>query len=152
MTLEAPPPVRTPAPVKPSNGFHPPPGDGYRGNGHGGSGGKGSGGMGSGGTGWPGEGPQPEGQPPPARRRSIWPLILDLGLAMALFGLIITGRFLIVIGAVPGLSPARRAWPDEQANGVPTYRLLNRAMGFARSLSAASAVAGARRCRVGVVR
>ena len=34
------------------------------------------------------------------RRRSIWPFLLDLGVVMALFGLIIIGRFLIVIGAV----------------------------------------------------
>jgi hypothetical protein len=38
--------------------------------------------------------------PPPKKRRSIWPLLLDLGLVMMLFGLIIVGRFLIPIGAV----------------------------------------------------
>lgn len=37
---------------------------------------------------------------PPARRRSVWPFLVDLGLVMALFGLIITGRPLIVIGGV----------------------------------------------------
>ena len=37
---------------------------------------------------------------PPKKRRSIWPLLLDLGLVMMLFGLIIVGRFLIPIGAV----------------------------------------------------
>ena len=43
----------------------------------------------------------PDNQPlPPKKRRSIWPLLLDLGLVMMLFGLIIVGRFLIPIGAV----------------------------------------------------
>jgi len=37
---------------------------------------------------------------PPKKRRSIWPLLLDLGLVMMLFGFIIVGRFLIPIGAV----------------------------------------------------
>lgn len=37
---------------------------------------------------------------PPARRRSVWPFLVDLGLVMALFGLIITGRPLIVIGGL----------------------------------------------------
>jgi hypothetical protein len=37
---------------------------------------------------------------PPAKRRSVWPFITDLGLVMALFGLIIAGRPLIAIGAV----------------------------------------------------
>jgi hypothetical protein len=47
------------------------------------------------------------GEPPPdalaagrAKRTSFWPFVMDVGLVMALFGLIITGRFLIVIGAV----------------------------------------------------
>ena len=44
---------------------------------------------------------EPESVPlPPKKRRSIWPLLLDLGLVMMLFGLIIVGRFLIPIGAV----------------------------------------------------
>jgi hypothetical protein len=44
---------------------------------------------------------EPEGAfQPPKKRRSIWPLLLDLGLVMMLFGLIIVGRFLIPIGAV----------------------------------------------------
>lgn len=63
------------------------------GNGHGHGNGHGNGR----GTGWPEEAPAPRG---PQRRRSIWPFVLDLGLAMALFGLIITGRPLIVIGGV----------------------------------------------------
>lgn len=74
----------TPASVKPDgtdevgSGKRPPDGNGHK-------------------TGWPEEAPPPQY---PTRRRSIWPFLLDLGLAMALFGLIITGRFLIVIGAV----------------------------------------------------
>jgi hypothetical protein len=89
MTLRAP----TPAPVRPEGpegdqGGNLPPGRNGHGNGHGGNGR---------GTGWPGEAPPPRY---PSRRRSLWPFLLDLGLAMALFGLIITGRFLIVIGAV----------------------------------------------------
>jgi hypothetical protein len=38
--------------------------------------------------------------PLPAKRTSFWPFLMDVGLVLALFGLIITGRFLIVIGAV----------------------------------------------------
>ncbi len=89
--------LSTPAPVKPGppteksrNGFEPPHRNGVGGNGHDSDG--------HGGTGWPGEAPQPDGAP--RRRRSLWPFVLDLGLALALFGLVITGRFLIVIGAV----------------------------------------------------
>jgi hypothetical protein len=81
--------LTAPAPLKPRlperTGSGKPP------NGHGNGGGNGHG------TGWPGEAPPPKG---PQRRRSIWPFLLDLGLAMALFGLIITGRPLIVIGGV----------------------------------------------------
>ncbi len=76
--------VKLPAPVKPAGpdgtgGDKPPP----NGNGHH--------------TGWPTEAPEPRF---PARRRSFWPFLLDLGLALALFGLIITGRPLVVIGGV----------------------------------------------------
>ncbi|MCC6191985.1 MAG: cytochrome c oxidase subunit 4 [Anaerolineales bacterium] len=39
-------------------------------------------------------------QQPPKRRRSYWPFLLDLGLVLALFGLIIAGRPLMVVGAV----------------------------------------------------
>ncbi len=78
--------IKVPAPVKPGGpdkiGGEKPPSNGS-GNGHH--------------TGWPEEAPEPQF---PARRRSIWPFLLDLGLAMALFGLIITGRPLIVIGGV----------------------------------------------------
>lgn len=82
--------MTTPAPVKPDRtertGARQPAqghGDGNgQGNGHGAR--------------WPGEAP-PQG---PRGRRSIWPFVLDLGLTMALFGLIITGRPLIVIGGV----------------------------------------------------
>ena len=79
-----------------------PPKNGHEhGNGHGSGRGTGPGGSGEG----PGEGGrgEPEAEAPvrfPARRRSVWPFLLDLGVALALFGLIITGRFLIVIGAV----------------------------------------------------
>ena len=84
MTLSAPAPVR-PGRTERMNG-HPSPngnGNGHSGNGHDGSG-------------------EAEAAPfiPPKRRRSIWPFVLDLGLVMMLFGLIIIGRFLIVIGAV----------------------------------------------------
>jgi hypothetical protein len=49
-------------------------------------------------TGVPGDG---ESAPyvPPAKRRSYWPFLVDLGLVLALFGLIIAGRPLIVVGA-----------------------------------------------------
>ena len=63
-------------------------------------------GNGGGGSRGPGNGnsdgsSEPDDQPlPPKKRRSIWPLLLDLGLVMMLFGLIIVGRFLIPIGAV----------------------------------------------------
>jgi hypothetical protein len=81
--------LTAPAPLKPrlperTGGGQPPSGHGNgHGNGHS--------------TGWPGEAPPPQS---PRRRRSIWPFLLDLGLAMALFGLIITGRPLIVIGGI----------------------------------------------------
>ena len=93
MAVIAPPP----APIKPAppsrppvrtNGHPPPP----NGNGHGGRDHNGSG---------PGDGHgDPEEFRPPKKRRSIWPFLLDLGLVMMLFGLIIIGHFLIVIGAV----------------------------------------------------
>jgi hypothetical protein len=88
MTLTA------PAPVKPGadrpNG-HPPAND----NGHNGHGGH----IGHDGhNGW--SEPERAPQPPPRKRRSIWPFLLDLGLVMMLFGLIIIGHFLIVIGAL----------------------------------------------------
>lgn len=76
--MTAPAPIKSRIPKKPGSGKLP---NGH-GNGHG--------------TSWPGEAP-PEAR---RRRRSIWPFLLDLGLAMALFGLIITGRPLIVIGGV----------------------------------------------------
>ena len=87
--------MTAPAPVKPdrterTGARKPPPGHGD-GNGQGNGQGNGRG------TGWPGQAPPPQG---PRRRRSIWPFVLDLGLTMALFGLIITGRPLIVIGGV----------------------------------------------------
>lgn len=72
-------------------------------NGHGNGRGRGTG------SGGDGQGPsdpgrdEPQREAPvqfPARRRSVWPFLLDLGVVLALFGLIITGRFLIVIGAV----------------------------------------------------
>jgi len=73
-------------------------------NGHGNGRGNGRGtGPGGGDEGGDGGREEPEGKAPahfPARRRSVWPFLLDLGVVLALFGLIITGRFLIVIGAV----------------------------------------------------
>ena len=95
MAVIAPPP----APVKPpapscTNG-HPPT------NGHGrGAGGPGGNGDGRGHDPAGGDA-EPDRVPwPPKQRRSVWPLLLDLGLVMMLFGLIIVGRFLIPIGAV----------------------------------------------------
>jgi hypothetical protein len=85
--------LTAPAPIKPGSPYRtgrPPAGGG---NGHGDGNGHGNGR----GTGWPEEAPPPQS---PKRRRSVWPLLLDLGLAMALFGLIITGRPLVVIGGV----------------------------------------------------
>jgi hypothetical protein len=53
------------------------------------------------GTGSGGNGPEDEPYRPPTKsRRSIWPFLLDLGLVMMLFGWIIIGQFLVVIGAV----------------------------------------------------
>jgi hypothetical protein len=73
------------------------------GNGHGHGNGKGTGhGGGSQGPGGPGR-EEPESDVPARylrQRRSFWPFLLDLGVALGLFGWIITGRFLIVIGAV----------------------------------------------------
>ena len=68
--------------------------------GDGGGNGRGTGGPGGDG---PGGDEHPESEVPARflrRRRSIWPFLLDLGLAAALFGWIITGRFLVVIGGV----------------------------------------------------
>ncbi len=47
-------------------------------------------------------GPRDSGAPftPPDQRRSVWPFLTDLGLVMALFGLIIAGRPLMAIGGV----------------------------------------------------
>lgn len=80
--------IPPPAPVKPSlpprTDSHPPNGSG---NGH----------DHTNGHGGPGDDLPPEF---PKKRRSVWPFLLDLGAVLALFGFIITGRFLIVIGAV----------------------------------------------------
>ena len=95
MTLIAPPP----APVKPAlptrgNG-HPPA------NGNGNGNGRGHGGHDQNGNGGANGQDGPEAAPqPPKRRRSFWPFLLDLGLVLMLFVLIIIGRFLIAIGAV----------------------------------------------------
>jgi hypothetical protein len=73
---------------------------------NGGSGRRPPAGNGQGGNGQDGDGAgpaEPNSEVPARflrRRRSIWPFLLDLGVVLALFGLIITGRFLIVIGAV----------------------------------------------------
>jgi hypothetical protein len=106
MTIMEPPPAPVTAPPAPvptailpepqtkrTNG-HPPT---TNGNGHGGHHGNGDGDHGghSGGHEEPDDAPRP-----PKKRRSIWPFLLDLGLVMMLFGFIIIGRFLIVIGAV----------------------------------------------------
>jgi hypothetical protein len=74
-----------------STGGGPPTNGHGHGNGHGGQSGNGN----SDGHDEPDNAPRP-----PKKRRSIWPLLLDLGLVMMLFGLIIVGRFLIPIGAV----------------------------------------------------
>jgi hypothetical protein len=100
MTLEAPPPVKLPVTPRPVDQIRPANGNGHVGDGNGHQGGgHGHGGDEGGGTGWPGEAPTPDPRFP-GRRRSFWPFMLDLGLALALFGLIITGKFLIVIGLV----------------------------------------------------
>jgi hypothetical protein len=92
MAVIAPPPAPVkPAPPARANGHPPLLGNG--GNGHGGHNGNGNGHS----DGHEGSDDAPR---PPKKRRSIWPFLLDLGLVMMLFGLIITGRFLIVIGAV----------------------------------------------------
>ena len=74
--VSAPAPEKTSAPGEPGHGHRPPSG--------GGEGGR--------------------ARSPPfrlvRRRNSLWPLLMDLGLVMALFGLIITGRFLIAIGGM----------------------------------------------------
>ena len=77
------------APVKPgtperSGSPYPPNGHGHGNGRHNGRGG-------------PGDDLPPEF---PKKRRSVWPFLLDLGLVLALFGLIIIGRFLLVIGGV----------------------------------------------------
>jgi hypothetical protein len=101
MAVIAPPPapVKPVPPVRATNrrpaesGSPPPPKDHGNGNGSGGPNGHGNGNSGG--------HEEPESAPlPPKKRRSIWPLLLDLGLVMMLFGLIIVGRFLIPIGAV----------------------------------------------------
>jgi hypothetical protein len=90
MTLAAPPPVEIEELIERPIA-KPPNGNGHSGhNGHG---------AGSGGAGPSGSGNEPY-QPPSKRRRSIWPFLLDLGLVMMLFGWIIIGQFLVVIGAV----------------------------------------------------
>jgi hypothetical protein len=82
--LTAPTPLRPGTPQR-TGGGRPPAGNGH-GNGHGS------------GIGWPEEAPAPQS---PRRRRSIWPFVLDLGLTLALFGLIITAYGpLIVVGAI----------------------------------------------------
>jgi hypothetical protein len=63
----------------------------------------GHGGDSHGGNGHSGDEPQPPQETPPpmpTKRNSIWPFLLDVGVVLMLFGLIIFGRFLIVIGAV----------------------------------------------------
>jgi hypothetical protein len=77
---------------------HPPKNGHGRGNGRGRGLGGGPGG-GQGGADGGGEGSDPSPQSG-RRRRSYWPFLLDLGLVLALFGLIITGRPLMVIGAI----------------------------------------------------
>jgi hypothetical protein len=69
------------------------------GNGHNGHNGHGLGPAGDG-PGDPGESEAEPYRPPVKSRRSIWPFLLDLGLVMMLFGWIIIGQFLVVIGAV----------------------------------------------------
>ena len=93
MSLIAPSPVEAEVIERPIG--HPPYGNGHGGppNGH-------DGGHAGGRDG--GEAGEPGGAPfqLPKRRRSVWPFLLDLGLVMMLFGWIIIGRFLVVIGAV----------------------------------------------------
>ncbi len=101
MTLAPPPPVDIEAQDKRTDGLIPQPPDHTGNGGHNGHNGHGTGpgGVGPGGTG-PGEPEQEPYRPPTKSRRSIWPFLLDLGLVMMLFGWIIIGQFLVVIGAV----------------------------------------------------
>ena len=96
MTQAAPPPVEIEALEKrvAQPLAKPPIGNGHNGhNGHGTN----PGGMGPEQPGGPEEQPY---RPPAKSRRSVWPFLLDLGLVMMLFGWIIIGQFLVVIGAV----------------------------------------------------
>jgi hypothetical protein len=83
-----------------TNGHPPAPRAGH-GHGHGNNNGNGRGGLG-GGQGGPDDDNADNERSPHyyRRRRSFWPFVLDLGLVLALFGLIITGRPLTVIGAI----------------------------------------------------
>jgi hypothetical protein len=92
MTLNRLAPVEAEALERPTNG-HPP----KNGRGHGQGDGQGGGYGGAGG----GDGERDDRPPRPLRRRrSFWPFLLDLGLVLTLFGLIITGRPLMVVGGI----------------------------------------------------
>jgi hypothetical protein len=99
MTLAAPPPVDIEELEERVEGLIPRPPDHTGNGGHNGHNGHGTGPDGEG----PGGPAEPEDEPyrPPTKsRRSIWPFLLDLGIVMMLFGWIIIGQFLVVIGAV----------------------------------------------------
>jgi hypothetical protein len=100
MTLMPPAPAEVESEVSERTNGHPPANGHGRGQGNGN--GHGRGGLG-GGQGGPGDDDSQDNERSPQyyqRRRSFWPFVLDLGLVLALFGLIITGRPLIVIGAI----------------------------------------------------
>jgi hypothetical protein len=99
MTLIVPPSVDSEELDKRVEGLIPSPPDHAGNGGHNGHNGHGTG-LGGGDHNGPSE-PQAEPYRPSTKsRRSIWPFLLDLGLVMMLFGWIIIGQFLVVIGAV----------------------------------------------------
>jgi hypothetical protein len=95
-------PVGVESDVSERTNGHPPVHGGGHGHGHGNGKGNGRGGLGGGQGGADDNDSQDNERSPQyyRRRRSFWPFVLDLGLVLALFGLIITGRPLIVIGAI----------------------------------------------------
>ena len=98
MTLAAP-PVDVDELEERVEGLMPQPPDHAGNGGHNGHHGHGTGPGGAGPSGPAGPEEEPY-RPPTKSRRSIWPFLLDLGLVMMLFGWIIIGQFLVVIGAV----------------------------------------------------
>ena len=99
MTVIVPPPIEIEELDERVEGLIPRTPDHTGNGGHNGHNGHGAG-LGSGGDSGPVEPEAEPYRPPTKSRRSIWPFLLDLGLVMMLFGWIIIGQFLVVIGAV----------------------------------------------------